>query len=385
MSRTPREDAPALPEPDRIEGAPHPRETPRLFGHHDAEQTILAAFNAGRLHHAWLIAGPQGVGKATLAWRIARFLIATPDDDGGMFAPPPPATLDIAEDHPVTRRLRALSESRLFLLRRGANSTGSGLSQFIRVEDVRDLVRFLSLSAADGGRRAVIVDAIDEMNTAAANALLKMLEEPPPRVTFLLVSHQPARLLPTIRSRCRTLPLPPLSPDDMARGLALAGIDAPDPAPLAELAGGSVGAAVRLVQRDGLDRYGALVALLATLPRLDRARMNAFADAAGARNAEGVFDLSVTLIDTALARAARAGATGHLPPEAAPGEHALLRKLAPDPASARALSLLAEGLAARARQGRAVNLDPAALLADMLLRIEQTATPPASPQARPTR
>jgi DNA polymerase-3 subunit delta' len=171
----------------------------------------------------------------------------------------------------------------------------------------------------------------------------------------------------------------------MARGLALAGIDAPDPAPLAELAGGSVGAAVRLVQRDGLDRYGALVALLATLPRLDRARMNAFADAAGARNAEGVFDLSVTLIDTALARAARAGATGHLPPEAAPGEHALLRKLAPDPASARALSLLAEGLAARARQGRAVNLDPAALLADMLLRIEQTATPPASPQARPTR
>lgn len=385
MSRAPREDAPALPEPDRIEGAPHPRETPIVFGHAQAEDAILTAFNSGRMHHAWLISGPQGVGKATLAWRIARFLIATPDDDGGMFAPPPPTTLDIPEEHPVSRRLRALSEPRLFLLRRGANATGSGLSQFIRVEDVRDLVRFLSLSSADGGRRAVIVDAVDEMNTAAANALLKMLEEPPPGVTFLLVSHQPARLLPTIRSRCRTLPLSPLSPEDMARGLAQAGIDATDPVPLAELAGGSIGAAVRLVQRDGLDRYGALVALLSTLPRLDRGRMNAFADAAGARNAEGLFDLSVTLIDTALARAARAGATGQLPPEAAPGEHALMRKLAPDAAVSRAVALLAEGLAARARQGRAVNLDPSALLADMLLRIEQTAAPPAPAQAPRTR
>jgi DNA polymerase-3 subunit delta' len=200
-----------------------------------------------------------------------------------------------------------------------------------------------------------------------------------------LVAHQPARLLPTIRSRCRALPLSPLSADDMAKGLAQAGIAADDPAVLAELAGGSVGAAVRLVQRDGLDRYAALVALLAGLPRLDRGRLNAFADAAGARNAEGVFDLSVTLIDTALARAARAGASGRLPPEAAPGEAAMLQRLAPDPAAARALSLLAEGLAARARQGRAVNLDPAALLADMLLRIEQSAAPPAPAQAPRTR
>lgn len=385
MSRAPRDDDPVLPEPDRIEGVPHPRETPHLFGHRPAEDAVLAAFNSGRMHHAWLVTGPQGVGKATLAWRVARFLIATPDDDGGMFAPPPPATLDIPGDHPVARRLRALSEPRLFLLRRGPNDRHTALSQVIRVEDVRDLVRFLSLSATDGGRRAVIVDAADEMNAAAANALLKMLEEPPPRVTFLIVAHQPARLLPTVRSRCRVLPLASLSPDDMALALAQAGVAVADPVPLAGLAAGSVGTAVRLVQRDGLDRYGALVALFSTLPRLDRGRLHAFADAAGARNAEGVFDLSVTLVDTLLARAARAGSTGHLPPEAAPGEHALLARLAPDPAAARALSLLAEGLAARARQGRAVNLDPAALLADMLFRIEQTVTPPASPQAPRTR
>lgn len=377
MSRAPREDSPALPEPDRVEGAPHPRETERLFGHDAAEATLRDAFGSGRLHHAWLVAGPQGIGKATLAWRFARFLLATPAPDARLFAPPPPATLDIPPDHPVARRLRALSEPRLFLLRRGANAAGSGLSQVIRVEDVRDLVRFLGLSAADGGHRAVIVDAVDDMNVAAANALLKMLEEPPPRVTFLLVAHQPGRLLPTIRSRCRELRLNPVTAQDMAQGLAQAGIATPDPAALAELAGGSVGAAVRLVQHDGLDRYGQLVALLATLPRLDRARLHGFCDAAAGRAAEGLFDLSVTLIDTALVRAARAGVTGRTPPAAAPGEAAVLSRLAPDPAAARTVALLAEGLAARARQGRAVNLDPAMLLADMLLRIEQTAAPPA--------
>ena len=86
-----------IPEPDRIEGAPHPRETARLFGHDGAEAAFLSAFNAGRLHHGWLISGPRGVGKATLCWRLARFLLAAPPEDGGLFgAPPPPETLDTA-------------------------------------------------------------------------------------------------------------------------------------------------------------------------------------------------------------------------------------------------------------------------------------------------
>ena len=110
-----------FPEPDRVEGAPHPRETLHLIGHEAAQDEFLSVFNAGRLHHGWLITGPRGVGKATLAWRLARFLLATPEDDGGMFAPPPPTSLDIAPDHPVARRLAALSEPRCYLLRRGLN------------------------------------------------------------------------------------------------------------------------------------------------------------------------------------------------------------------------------------------------------------------------
>ncbi|MDP3261727.1 MAG: DNA polymerase III subunit delta' [Tabrizicola sp.] len=364
-----------LPDPDRIEGAPHPRETAHLYGHAAAEAEVLSAFTTGRLHHAWMLTGPKGTGKATLAWRIARFLLATPDDDGGMFAPPPPTTLDIAPANPVARRLLQLAEPRLFLLRRGPNEKETALSQVISVDEVRKMKSFFSLSAADGGRRVAIIDSLDELNTAAANALLKLLEEPPARVTLLLIAHQPARLLPTIRSRCRELRLSPLGPDDLAAALTAAGgsVAPADTQALAELSAGSVGEAFRLTNLDGLTLYTALIRLFATLPRLDRAQALALADIAGARGAAETFDLLVTLIDLFLARLARTGTLHQTPPEAAPNEAQLLARLSPTPAAARQWADLAQHLSARARRGKAVNLDPAALLMDMLLQIDETA------------
>lgn len=371
MARSP--DPAELPEPDRAEGAPHPRETPRLFGQERAEAAFLDAFTTGRLHHGWLLTGPRGVGKATLAWRIARFLLATPEDTGGLFVAPPPATLDVDPSHPVARRILAGSEGRLFVLRRGPNEKGDALARDIRVEEVRKMKSFFTLSAADGGRRVAIVDAADDLNTAAANALLKLLEEPPERVTLLLVAHQPARLLPTIRSRCRVLPLAPLGPADMGAALAQAGDDSTNPQALAELAGGSVGAAIRLSNLDGLALYARLVELLFTLPRMDRPRALALADAVAGRGAEARFDLMLDLIDIILSRLARTGATGRPLPEAAPGESALIARLSPHPQAARGWADLAQTLSLRARRGRAVNLDPAALVMDMLLRIEGAA------------
>lgn len=373
----------ALPEPDRIDGAPHPRETARLYGQATAEASFLSALNSGRLPHGWLLTGPQGVGKATFAWRAARYLIATPAETGGaLFAPPPATALDIPEDHPVARRMRALSEPSLMLLRRGWDRDKKRLKSQLTVDEVRGLKGFFQMRAEGGARRAVIVDSADEMNASAANALLKELEEPPENTVLFLIAHQPARLLPTIRSRCRTLRFDRLSPADLSAALHGAGLAAPEGAEaegLAVLADGSAGRAVGLLEAGGLALYADLVRLLGSLPRLDRAAALSLAEAAGARGAEARFDLTVDLLETALARLARAGATGAPTVPVVPEEAALAPRLAPNVNAAREWADLAANLATRARRGRAVNLDPAALVFDMFLAVHRTAGRLAAP------
>lgn len=350
--------------PDRIPGAPHPRDTPALFGQARAESEFLAAFNSGRLHSGWLLAGPQGVGKATLAWRIAALLLAAPDG--------PATSLDLPPDDPDLRLIRRGAHPRLFVLRRAPTEKGEGFRARITVDETRRLRDFFQLSAADGGRRVVIVDAADEMNPSAANALLKLLEEPPALATLLLVAHRPAALLPTIRSRCRVLRLHPLAPDDLARALAPILGDAASPA-LAELAAGSVGRAVVLALAGGEAVYAELARLLATLPRLDRAGAARLAESCAGKANEARLGQMLDMADLILARTARAGLTGPPAHEAAPGEAALLARLAPDDRAARVWADLQQDVQARLRFGRAVNLDPASLILDMLVRIERTA------------
>ena len=361
MARAPAHDEP-LPEPDRVPGAPHPREAAAVIGHPEAVAALEDAAASHRMHHAWLITGPRGVGKATLAWAAARWLLSDAPGPG----------LTVPPDDPAARRIRALSEPRLGLVRRPWDDKAGKLRAEITVEEVRKLLSFFHMSAADGGRRVAIIDAADEMNTAAANALLKMLEEPPRDAVMFLIAHQPARLLPTIRSRCRVLRLAPLGPGPLTD--ILGQLDAPgDPARLAALSGGSAGEALRLTGQDGLAVYQQITDLMATLPQMDRPAAAALAATAGARaTGEGdPFDLVVTLLDRFLARAARAGLMGPPLPEAAEGEGATLARLSPDAGAARGWAEAQAVLSARARHGRAVNLDPAALVMDMLMTLSR--------------
>ncbi len=363
-----------IPEPDRVPGAPHPRETARLFGQGAAEAAFLEAHRSGRLHHAWMITGPKGIGKATLAWRIARFLLTDESgSDAGLFgASEPPDSLDTDPGHPAVRRMMAGAEPRFFLLRRGWDDKGKRIRAEITVDETRKLKTFFGMSAADGGRRVVIVDAADEMNVSAANALLKVLEEPPKGAVLLLVAHQPARLLPTIRSRCRELRCSGLAPSELAPALEQAGV-ASGAGALAALSGGSVGAAVAMAAEDGPALYARIAALVGTAPRLDRPAAVKLAEEAAVRGREARRDLMLELLELLLARLARAGA-GHPPPfEAAPGEGDLLARLAPDPAAGRRWAELQQALSDRARQGLAVNLDASGLILDMVLKINETA------------
>jgi DNA polymerase III subunit delta' len=351
-------------ESDRVDGAPHPRATVELHGQGAAEADYLAAAGAGRLHHAWLIAGPRGVGKATLAWRIARHLVAGGD------AP----TLQMDPGDPVFRRVAALSAPGLFLCRRPWDDKARRLRTAITVDEVRGLKRSFQLAAADGGWRVAIVDAAEEMNTQAANALLKLLEEPPARAVLLLVCHQPGRLLPTIRSRCRTLTCRALGPADLDRALEAAGFPAgADAAALAALVEGSPGAAVRLINQDGPKLYRDILGVVGSSPQLDRHALLALAESCSGRDSAARYEAALELTRLALVRLARRGAGGAVEP-AIGAERTAFERLAGSTEQARLWADLAARLDARTAHARAVNLDPAQVILDTFLQIDAAAS-----------
>jgi len=348
-----------LPEADRLEGTPHPRETSALFGHEAAERTLAEGLKSGRIHHAWLLTGREGIGKATLAYRFARAALARPEERD-----PRGLSLAVGEDTSASRQVRALSHPGLLLIRRPYDTKTKRFTASIPIDEVRRLRAFLAHRSGEDAWRVVIVDQANELNVNAANALLKSLEEPPPRTIFLLVSSAPGRLVTTIRSRCRTLPMQSLSGEALraavAQALAASDQDAPGAAEwpaLERLGEGSVRRLLSLRGSDGLELHERIATLFANLPKVDWRSVHVLADELQPAAAQQRFELFFDLFFDYLARLVRAQAAD----EGTPEERALCAHLIGE-ARLASFAGLWERVAREKAQTLALNLDRKSLI-----------------------
>lgn len=287
---------PAIVEPDQLEGAPHPREQFAFFGHPEGEGAFVEGLRSGRLHHAWLIGGPQGIGKATLAYRVARVLL-DPDRSGNQAYD----DLHVAPESSVARQVIALSHPNLAVLRCAPATDKKAASTTIPVDAVRRALSMFGSTSADGGYRVCIVDSAEDLTISSANALLKVIEEPPPRSIFLIVSHAPQRVLPTIRSRCRRLLLRPLDDANIRSVIASLGAPWSDMSP--EVVGqalsygeGSVRRTLELLDADKVAFMDQVARLLDSLPRTDPKQIATLAEALAKRDADENYDLTLEAV-----------------------------------------------------------------------------------------
>ena len=299
MTARRRDEAP--PESDALEGALAPRANKTLFGHKAAERAFLEAYKSDRLPHAWLIGGRPGIGKATFAWRIARFLTAHPDPR--LPAVQKAGDLYVDPDAKASHLIDSLSAPDIFLLRREWNFQTKPPKHFteIRVDDARRALHMFHHNAASGGWRICIVDCADDLNKSSANALLKMVEEPPAKALFLILAHQPGRVLPTIRSRCRKLMLQPLKPSEIvhaieAQGEGFAKYGHAEIEKAAHRADGSVREAIRILARQGAASAKMAEDMLRNLPRIDWGGVQNLVDAVSRPTAANEFDAFIETV-----------------------------------------------------------------------------------------
>jgi DNA polymerase-3 subunit delta' len=367
MSMAAERSAAAPNEPDRLDGFSAPREVDRLFGHEAAISEFSEALASGRMHHAWLLVGPEGIGKATLAYRFARAALAEGDRAEARDANDP--------GHPIFRKVASLSHPNLLLIRRSWVEKSKRYSQWIGVEEVRRLRAFLGHSAGEQGWRVVMVDRADELNQNAANALLKALEEPPPKTLFLLISSAEGRLPVTIRSRARTLRVTLLGEDDLTAAVRAAlardgqEADAETLATAVGLSQGSVRRALELVSSAGIELYSEILGALGGLPELDGAKLHRLVDRlAGPANSDRL-DLYLSLLLGVIERLVRFTATG----EGATQEEQKLAKRLVSPANLAHWAEAWEAMSEAKAEAQALNLDRGLLLLETWFRLQQVA------------
>lgn len=321
-----------------LDGAIAPALNTKLFGHDEAERFLARAYRSGRIHHAVLIEGPEGIGKATLAFRFARHVLAHPDQ-----ATAPEGMAEPDEASALYRQIGQGASHHLVHLTRPVDEKTGKVRTAITVDEVRRAGRLFTQTSGTGNWRIVIVDPADDMNRSAANAILKMLEEPPDRALFLVVSHAPGRLLPTIRSRCLALRLTPLDPPAMHDALAhlpmTAAMDATKRARVIARSDGSVARALMIVNYGGLDIIEAFEAILKQGPDDSAKAVHALADMLAGKDRDEIFHFFKAHVEEWITLEARnAGMAG-------------------DIARAASLAALSERVAVDLRTAEAYNLD----------------------------
>ncbi len=291
--------------PDVLDGARHPAEQTQFFGHAAAEEFLARSYRSGKGHHAILMEGPQGIGKATLAFRFANHILSHPEP-----AEAPETMADPSPTSAITRQLVGGASHHLLHLSRPVDEKSGKIKSAITVDEVRKAGKFFAQTSGTGNWRIVIIDPADDLNRNAANAILKILEEPPKRALFLVLTHAPGKLLPTIRSRCLPLPLLPLSDSDLAA--ALESLGSMPPAERAEAviaaAHGSVSQALKLINYGGFDIVEAFRAIVETQGEPPRRDVHKLADVLSARDSDIVFSFFCQHASDFVTDAARAAA-----------------------------------------------------------------------------
>ena len=363
-----------FPESDCLEGLPHPRETRLLFGHLKAQDEFAKAVRNKKIHHAWLLTGPKGIGKATLAWKMAHYLLSLSSNNALNSEISSFTQLNIQQDDPISKRISALSEPKLKLLRKTWDSKTEKFRQSISIDDVRGIKQFFNLSSTDDGQRVVIIDSADDLQNASANALLKILEEPPKRTIILIISHNPNTLLPTIKSRCRKLNLLPLNNEDLKLGLSQAiGPDDPIGDDIYALSEGSIGNAITLLNNNGIKIYSQVCDIFSDAPNMNRMDILEIISDVKKSKSDDYFKTLISMISIFVRRLAKTGASSLPKTEIGRNEFTTLKRLSPSLTQARLWSKESQDIFKTALLSKNVNLDPSSIILDLFLSFNNIA------------
>ena len=362
---------------DKIAGAPHPMLANEIIGHSSQKLSFLSSFASNRLPQCWLLAGDMGIGKASFAWLIAKFLLTTKYQ-------PADLKVDLNETNinsilepqsgSTLNRIISGSEQRVYIVRRGYNEKRKAFFKNISIEDVRKLQSYCSLSIADGGKRIIIIDTADDLNKSSSNALLKLLEEPPKNTIFLLISHQPNHLLPTIKSRCQKLSFSNLDQTDLGAVLTAIGckIEPSDEVSLSILSKGSAGAACRLINSNCINLYRDILNIASSLPNLNTNKILQLSQNYFAKAKPSEFEIFIEMMQHFFSRLCKTGVMQKpVLPSVTDNEAKIMKSLCPNLKSARLWSDVANISLAKLNKGYLLNIDIESLILDAFIYLEE--------------